>query len=135
MSFSRGTHIYATQIRCILEFAVAVWNAGLTKAQVNQLERVQKCVLAVILDQKYKNYDHALQVVGLKSLSERRRDLCLKFASKALKHEKFSNWFCPTEDIGIDTRSTKPELKPVSSRTKRFEKSPLHYLTRLLNEH
>ena len=126
--------VYATQIRCILEFAVAVWNAGLTKAQVNQLERVQKCVLAVILDQNYKNYDHALQVVGLKSLSERRRCLCLKFASKALKHEKFSNWFCPTEDIGIDTRSTKPEFKPVSSRTKRFEKSPLHYLTRLLNE-
>ena len=42
--------VYITQIRCLLEFAVAVWNPGLTKAQINQIETVQKCALAVILD-------------------------------------------------------------------------------------
>ena len=41
--------VYITQIRCLLEFAVAVWNSGLTKGQVSQIERVQKCALAVIL--------------------------------------------------------------------------------------
>ena len=63
--------VYTTQIRCLLEFAVAVWNSGLTKGQVSQIERVQKCALAVILDREYYNYNHALEVVGLKTLCER----------------------------------------------------------------
>ena len=126
--------VYRTQIRCLLEFAVAVWNSGLIKAQVSQIERVQKCALAVILDKEYIKYNHALQTVGLKTLCERRTELCSKFATKALKNEKFSNWFCPTEQHGMDTRSIKLPMKAVNARTCRFEKSPLAYLTRLLND-
>ena len=47
--------VYETHIRCILEFCVPVWNSGLTKTQINQIERVQKCALA-----NYVSYDHAL---------------------------------------------------------------------------
>ena len=32
--------VYVTQIRCLVEFAVAAWNSGIKKAQVNQLERI-----------------------------------------------------------------------------------------------
>ena len=123
--------VYITQIRCLLEFAVAVWSPGLTKAQINQIERVQKCALAVILD--YLSYNHAIEVVGVKTLAERRQDLCLKFAEKALKHSKFSNWFAQNEPVNIVTRSKKTTLKPVQTRTNRFTKSPIAYLTDLLN--
>ena len=126
--------VYITQIRCLLEFSVAVWNSGLTKVQVSQIERVQKCALAVILDKEYNHYNRALQIVGLKTLCERRKELCSKFATKALKNDKFTNWFCPNQQHGMDTRSIKPPLKAVSARTCRFEKSPLAYLTRLLND-
>ena len=51
-----------------------------------------------------------------------------------LKHEKFSTWFCPNKEIGMKTRTAKTLLKPVSARTIRYEKSPIAYLTRLLNE-
>ena len=55
--------------------------------------------------------------MGLKSLSERRHDLCINFASKTLKHDKFSNWFYPTEKATIETQSVKNLLKPVKART------------------
>ena len=126
--------VYRTQIRCLLEFAVAVWNSGLTKAQINQIERVQKCVLAVILDSEYLSYNHALEVMSTDTLSDRRHNLCFKFAVKAQKHEKFSNWFSPYDHLGMDTRSKKDALKPVQARTNRFAKSPIAYLTDLLNQ-
>ena len=126
--------VYRTQIRCIMEFAVAVWNAGLTKNQVKQLERVQKCAFAIILGPEYIDYTNALKILNMKTLSERRHDLCYKFAQKSLNHYKHSNWFCPNESVTVNTRSTKPNLKPVEARLRRFEKSPLYYLTELLSD-
>ena len=126
--------VYQTQIRCLVEFAVAAWNSGLTKAQINQMERVQKCALAIILQEDYLAYSHALSSVNLESLQDRRHALCLKFARKAQKHPKFVKWFCPNNQTGVDTRSDKETFKPVQSRTCRYEKSPIAYLTRLLND-
>ena len=126
--------VYQTQIRCILEFAVAAWNSGLTKGQVSQIEQVQKCVLAIILEKDYLNYENALVVSGLERLDKRRNDLCLTFAKRAQKHPKLSKWFCKNEQAGVGTRSTKTTFKPVKARTGRYEKSPIAYLTRLLNE-
>ena len=125
--------VYQTQIRCLLEFAVAAWNAGLTKKQVRQLERVQKCAFAIILGKDYGSYENALKSLVMKSLSERREDLCLTFAIKSKKNDKYSNWFCDNDDT-LNTRSAKPNLKPVQTRLRRFEKTPLPYLTKLLND-
>ena len=125
--------VYEKQIRCILEFAVAAWNPGLNKAQISQLERVQKCALAIILEENYVSYSNALKTLKMQTLAERRQTLCLKFARKSLKHAKYSNWFIPTEAQAINTRSIKPTLKPVQARLARYLKSPLSYLTKLLN--
>ena len=106
--------VYQTQIRCLLEFAVAAWNSGLSKAQINQLERVQKCAMAIILQEEYRSYSNALSSVQLESLQERRHVLCLKFARKAQKHPKFEKWFCPNNQTGADTRSIKKALNQYS---------------------
>ena len=70
------------------------------------------------------------------TLSVRRHDINLKFAQKALKSEKYKNWFCkfnPSEQVS-KTRSVNTNVcVPVEARTKAFGKSPLAYLTRLLN--
>ena len=123
-----------TQIRSILEFSVAAWNSGLTKVQISQLERVQKCAFAIILDRNYLSYENSLKKLQMQTLSERRHDLCLKFATKSLKHEKFTHWFSEYDAKGVETRSIKPNLKPAQARLHRFEKSPLFYLTKLLND-
>ena len=126
--------VYNTQIRSILEFAVAAWNPGLTTVQVSQIERVQKCAFAIILGSNFSSYSNSLQTLDMKSLNERRKALCLNFAKKAVNHEKYSKWFCPNINQEEDTRSKKTNFKPVHARKSRFKKSPLSYLTRLLNE-
>ena len=68
--------VYQTQIRCLLEFAVAAWNSGLNKAQVKQLERVQKCALAIIIEADYKSYDNALTTANLNNLEEKVLSKC-----------------------------------------------------------
>ena len=128
--------IYDKQIRCTLEFAVAVWAGNLTNEQSEMLERVQKSAFAIILADDYTSYKGALKQLCRTTLAARRSDLCLRFANKSLKNEKYQNWFCennPNQQQS-KTRSIKPDFVPVEARTKTFGKSPLAYLTSLLNK-
>ena len=67
-------------------------------------------------------------------LSDRRRQLCLKFARECEKHPKFSKWFIANRKR-IGTRLKPTKYEEVFTMTQRFEKSPLSYLTNMLNEH
>jgi hypothetical protein len=129
--------VYDKQIRCMVEFAAPVWTSGLTLAEENQIERVQKAAFAIMLDQEYNSYARALTKLNRTTLNLRRHELNLKFAKKALKSEKFSHWFCeykPTDQTN-KTRSVNTNvLVPVEARTKAFLKSPIAYLTRLIND-
>ena len=132
--------VYTKQVLSVLELAVPVWNPGLTIEEIKQIERVQKTAFYIILGGKYLNYELALEALGCLTLKERRENICLKFAKKALKHEKFSNWFVPTSTkpnvTYPNTRSSKSKpatLVEVPYRTDRYRESPLPYLTRLLN--
>ena len=71
-------------------------------------------------------------VVGLESLEERRHKLCLKFAKNAVKHNKHSKWFVPNVRVA-NTRLEQDKFCPVYAKHKRFEDSPISYLTKLLN--
>ena len=89
--------VFVKQIRSIAEFAVPVWNSSssLTGEEISSLERIQKTALHIILGDQYHSYSSALRTTGLVKLSERRRNICKKFAKKAQKHSKFSKWFRP----------------------------------------
>ena len=132
--------VYHTQIRCVLEMAVAVWEPALTKAQSKQLERVQKCALYIIMGSEYICYDNALNSLDIEKLSDRRSTLCLSFALKCEKNLKYRNWFAlsePSEPVP-NTRSdkeTRTKYKPVTTRTDRYMGSPIPYLTEILNNH
>ena len=67
--------IYKKQVRCVLEMAAPVWTPALTKSPINQIERVQKTVCAVILGPGYWNYSFALTMLKLDPLSDRRLEL------------------------------------------------------------
>ena len=125
--------VYIKQVRCIVEFAVAAWASNLTQHEVKQIERIQKAALAIIFCDRYKNYENGLKISGLKPLSIRRKEICLKFAKKAHSNPKYSHWFSEYPG-GVNTRSEKQFFKPVKARTARFRDSPISYLTQLLNE-
>ena len=124
--------VYFKQIRSIAEYAVPVWNSALTGEEIVKIERIQKIACNIILGQNYESYTSALKTLGLEKLSVRRRKICTKFAKKALKHKKFTKWFRPTPEV--ITRTKKPKFYDVVCKTARFEKSPLSYLTRILNQ-
>ena len=124
--------VYCKQIRSVLEYASVVWHAGLTSSNTADIERVQKASLSVILGKNYINYQNALQVAGLESLSTRREILSLTFARKAMKNPKYKNWFVEDNNL-VGTRRIKKNLKEAQTRTRRFRKSTIPYLTHLLN--
>ena len=132
--------VYNKQCRSVLELAVPAWAPGLNGTQVKQLERVQKTAFAIILGDGYKSYKHALKTLEMNSLESRRKALCLAFGKKALKSEKFSKWFCYNNESEpmVNTRYAETKrvtkLKPVTTRTRRYLRSPLPYLTNILNQ-
>ena len=75
---------YFTQIICVVEFTVAAWNPNLTKAQITQIERTQKCALTNIFAEEFVSYSNALAVTGLCTLESRRMSLWLEFAKKGI---------------------------------------------------
>ena len=133
--------VYTKQCRSVLELAVPAWSPGLTNKESQQIERVQKTAFAIILGESYKSYKIALKKLNMMTLESRRKQLCLTFGKKALKSEKYSAWFCYSEKYTpkVNTRYSKTKtvtkLKPVTIRTKRYRRSPLPYLTNLLNQH
>ena len=56
----------------------------------------------------------------------------MKFARKSYKNDKFSKWFKVNQKHTV-TRQAASKLCSVYSRTKRYERSPISYITELLN--
>ena len=124
--------VYCNQIRSIVEFAVPLWNHSINGENVSHIERIQKSALHIILGDGYRSYTNALKQSGLEKLSKRRRNLCLSFARKAVKHKKFSHWFKLNTKV-TSTRTKQSKFCPAYSRTVRFQKCPICSLTELLN--
>ena len=123
--------MYSKQVRSGLELAVPAWHGAITQADRNDIERVQKCALHIILGDSYEGYRNALELSNLESLESRRDKLCLKFAKKAVKNDKHTNWFIPKADL--PTRQVQNKYRKVLARTGRLMTSPISYLTNLLN--
>ena len=126
------TDVFIKQVRSVLELAVPAWQGGLTKEEKLDLERVKKGACYIILGSDYSGYNNALNLLNLETLESRRIKLSLKFALKAEKHLKFKKWFKPSQ-IMYNTRLEHSKYLDVRANHTRFFKSPLSFLTRLLN--
>ena len=122
--------IYFQHIRSILEFGVAAWNSAITLNESKKLERVQKVALRLIYGRIF-SYTALLKTAKLCKLSKRREKLCLEFAKKAAQHPKFKDWF---KQVNVGQPKNRAKYAVTLSRLKRLEKSPIPYLTNLLNK-
>ena len=94
----------------------------------------QKVAIKVILGSNYTTYKEGLKILKIQSLDDRRRTLCLKFATKSLKNEKVKNMFPINEQkYRIETRK-RNKFKIFKSNTNRYDKSAVPYMRRILNE-
>ena len=124
---------YIKEVRPLTEQGVPIWNSSLTKKQVNDIEKIQKVALKIILGQQYNSYESACEIFGLKKLSTRRLDLSTKFAIKLYKSNRCQEFFTPSNKSVI-TRSEEPLLLEQKVNTRRGYYAPHNYLTRLINK-
>ena len=128
--------IYILYIRSHLEQSCQVWHSSLTLENITDMERVQKNALKIILQEEYSNYAHALEVLGLESLFDRRESLCLSFAKKCTRsnNKQICSMF-PLKNIekSMNTRKTE-EYHVNMAKTDRYKNSAIPHMQRLLNK-
>ena len=122
-------HFFFVKIRSVLESNCPVFHSMLTEDNKDDIERIQKIVLRIILDEKYISYENACSLMNIETLDDRRTHLCLSFALKCLKNNKFEDLFEQNKP-GMHEKFNVP-----FAHTSRYLDSPKVYLTRLLNHH
>ena len=124
--------VYLSRVRSILEFACPVFNGSLTLEQRQKIEMVQKKAFAIILGREYHSYETALSTLNQERLDTRRERLCLSFAVKCTKSYKHMPMF-PTNIFARENMRHSKRYQERICRTSRHYRSPIPYLTRLLN--
>lgn len=124
--------IYILYVRSILEQSCQVWHYSITEEEKQDLERVQKVACKVILNSEYTDYEEALKVLGLDTLSKRRDKLSLKFAKRSLKYEQTRDMF-PLNGESVEIRY-KEKYHVQHAKGGRLLKSAIPQLQRALNE-
>ena len=110
-----------------------IWTSGLTKAQVNLIENIQKVALKIILGDFYVSYNVACTLLCVSPLEYRRTDLSTNFAIKLYRSPRSKEFFEPAKKV-VNTRSDQQLLvAEKKSNTKRCQNAPHNYLARLIN--
>ena len=110
------------------------WHSSLTMEESENLERVQKSAVKIILDEEYSEYKDGLIKLNIDTLSERRTSLCTNFAKETVKHEKVKHMF-PLNENNPNIKPSNHEMFKVNmALTERYKTSAIPQMQRLLNE-
>ena len=128
-------NIYFLFVRSVLEQSATVWHSSLTQENKEDLERVQKSAIRIIMGEEFKGYQKSLDKLDIETLDARRESLCLNFALKTSKNPKMKKMF-PLKDKHHDMQTRQPEKYVVQhANTERLKKSSIIYMQNLLNIH
>ena len=122
-------HFFNVKIRSVLESNCPVFHPMLTQENKDDIERIQKIVLRIIMGAEYTSYEDSCQKYKVESLEARRTKLSLNFALKCTKNEKFQHMF------ELNTGNTHEKYKVPFAHKSRYQNSPKIFLTKLLNKH
>ena len=118
----------------ILEQSCVVWHSSLSHKNSQDLERTQKTFCKLILRQKYKTYDLALEELNLSFLSERRNFLCQSFANKGIINNTLSDLFPKKRRKHNMELRNNIKFKIKYAKNERFKRSSIIHMQKLLNE-
>ena len=125
---------YIKEVRPLLEQGVPIWNSGLTRAQCNAIENVQKVALKIILQENYISYEVACTLMNIFPLEVRRLELSTNFAIKLYKSQRYKEYFEPVKKSIRTRNNTQQLVKENKSNTRRCYNAPHNYLARLINK-
>ena len=134
-SMEEKKNIYILYIRSILEQSCIVWNSSLTAENCDDLERVQKAAVRIILGKNYTNYENALIKADLEPLKKRRDELCKTFAEKCIEseHEPTKKMFPRNKKKHSMKMRESNKFKINHANTLRLQQSAIPFMQRLLN--
>ena len=126
--------IYILFIRCILEYCSVVWHSTLTLKQSQDIEKVQKLCLKIILGNDYQDYQNALKVSGLETLKDRREQKCLKFGLKSLVHPIHQKNF-PVNPESVYNFRNPEHFRVNKAHSEYYRNSTIPFIQRKLNSY
>jgi hypothetical protein len=132
-SIEEKKNICILYIRSILEQSCVVWHSSLTAENAQELERIQKAAVRIILGKNFENYEEALDRIDLQPLNVRREELCLKFAIKSLKNPKVRDIFPKREKSPEMLLRDEEKFVVKHANTERMKQSAIPYMQGLLN--
>ena len=125
--------IYLTYIRSIAEQSAVVWHSSLSGKNRQDLERIQKVAVRVIMGKNYKTYTQSLKDLKLETLKRRRDILSLRFAKNCLRNDKMKHLFPLKKSKHNMKIRNKRKFQTKQINSKRYEKSAVPFMTQLLN--
>ena len=103
-------------------------------ADRQDLERIQKAALKVILGKEYDGYEKSLVNLNMESLEQRRETMALKFVKNSLKNHNFSKLFpLRKANHGMTVRNSEKYHVNITKNL-RYKVSAVPFLQRLLNK-
>ena len=123
------------QVLSVLWLGAPAWFCMLTQQERQDIDRVAKVGLRIIFGETYSGFENMLRVAAMLRPTEQLFRMTSKFAVKSSKHPKFNHWFQPASAKTVNTRSSKNTqvFASIPTRTERYKKSPIPYITKLLN--
>ena len=120
--------------RSALEMCAPLWHSSLTKAQSSALSRVQRVAMAAITSVWGASHTEQLRSLALQPLAERRVELCRRFARQTAEKSRHKDMFQRVDNPRPDRQAARrPVYVEKWARTVAYRRSPLPYLTKLLN--
>ena len=127
--------VYVKFVRSILEQSSVVWHSSLTDENRQDLARIQRSAVSIIMGERFKNYSNSLKYLELEDLNSRRERLCLNFALRSMKHERFKHIFQPENiEHNMTTRSNN-KVKIQFASKERLKRSAIPQMQRSINNH
>jgi len=117
--------IYTSMVRSVLEYACQVWHTSLTKGQADQLESVQRRALRLVYPDL--SYREALQVSGMRTLHQRREDICRSFFKDMMRPTHKLHYLLPDTRPARYTLRNKTRYDHLPCKSKRYEKTLVPY--------
>ena len=133
-SIKEMTHFWTLFCRSVLEQSCVVWGSSLTQENKDNLERTQKTFAKLVLKEKFKNYEQALNILNLETLENRRTILLKRFAVNGIMSNTLTDLF-PLNKKKHKMNKRKHDLYRVNfANTERLKKASVITMQKLLNQ-
>ena len=105
-----------------------------SKKNCDDLERVQKSAVRIILGKPYESYSEAIKEIGIMKLAERREAICLKFAKNSLRIANFRELFPEFKNSHLMKTRNMEKFAVNRFHGKRYAVSAVPNMQKLLNK-